>query len=48
LLDDGNTVPLEVKAGDRIIVGKYSGSEVKLDDTEYVILREDDVLGIIG
>ena len=48
LLDDGNTVPLEVKAGDKIIVGKYSGSEVKLDDTEYVILREDDVLGIIG
>lgn len=48
LLDDGNTVPLEVKAGDKIIVGKYSGSEVKLDETEYVILREDDVLGILG
>ncbi len=48
LLDDGKTVPLEVKAGDKIIVGKYSGSEVKLDQTEYVILREDDVLGIIG
>ena len=48
LLDDGNTAPLEVKTGDKIIVGKYSGSEVKLDDTEYVILREDDVLGIIG
>ncbi len=48
LLDDGKTVPLEVKAGDKIIVGKYSGSEVKLDETEYVILREDDVLGIIG
>lgn len=47
LLDDGKTVPLEVKAGDKIIVGKYSGSEVKLDETEYVILREDDVLGII-
>jgi len=48
LLDDGKTVPLEVKAGDKIIVGKYSGSEVKLDQTEYVILREDDVLGIVG
>jgi chaperonin GroES len=48
LLEDGKTVPLEVKAGDKIIVGKYSGSEVKLDQTEYVILREDDVLGIIG
>ena len=47
LLDDGKTVPLEVKAGDPLIVGKYSGSEVKLDETEYVILREDDVLGII-
>jgi len=47
LLDDGKTVPLEVKAGDKIIVGKYSGSEVKLNETEYVILREDDVLGII-
>ena len=46
-LDDGKTVPLEVKAGDPLIVGKYSGSEVKLDETEYVILREDDVLGII-
>ena len=48
LLDDGKTVPLEVKAGDKIIVGKYSGSEVKLDGKEYVIVREDDVLGIIG
>ena len=47
LLDDGNKVPLEVKAGDTIIVGKYAGSEVKLDDVEYVILREDDVLGIV-
>ncbi len=48
LLDDGKVVPLEVKKGDKIIVGKYSGSEVKLDEKEYVILREDDVLGIIG
>ena len=47
LLDDGNKAPLEVKAGDTIIVGKYAGSEIKLDDIEYVILREDDVLGIV-
>jgi chaperonin GroES len=47
MLDDGKKVPLEVKAGDTIIVGKYAGSEVKLDDIEYVILREDDVLGIV-
>jgi chaperonin GroES len=47
LLDDGNKVPLEVKAGDTILVGKYAGSEIKLDDIEYVVLREDDVLGIV-
>lgn len=47
VLDDGKVVPLEVKVGNKILVGKYAGSEVKLDDTEYVILREDDVLGIV-
>jgi chaperonin GroES len=45
--DDGKKIPLEVKAGDRILFGKYSGSEVKIDDEEYLILREDDVLGIL-
>jgi chaperonin GroES len=40
-------VPLDVKAGDKILFGKYSGSEVKLDDEEYLILREEDVLAII-
>ncbi len=45
--DDGKLVPLEVKAGDRILFGKYSGSETKLDGTEYIIMREDDVLGIL-
>jgi chaperonin GroES len=45
--DDGKRIPLEVKAGDRILFGKYSGSEVKIDDEEYLILREDDVLGIL-
>ncbi len=47
VLDDGKKIPLEVKAGDKIIIGKYAGSEIKLDNIEYVILREDDVLGIV-
>ncbi|MGH9323435.1 MAG: co-chaperone GroES [Vicinamibacteria bacterium] len=46
-LKDGKKVPLEVKVGDRVLVGKYSGSEVKLDGKEYLILREDEVLGIV-
>jgi chaperonin GroES len=41
-------VPLDVKAGDRILFGKYSGSETKLDGTDYIIMREDDVLGILN
>ncbi|HEV8308316.1 MAG TPA: co-chaperone GroES [Methylomirabilota bacterium] len=45
--EDGKKIPLDVKAGDRILFGKYSGSEVKIDDEEYLILREDDVLGIL-
>jgi len=45
--DDGKKVPLDVKAGDRILFGKYSGSEVKIDGDEYLILREEDVLGIL-
>ncbi len=45
--DEGKKIPLDVKAGDRILFGKYSGSEVKVDDEEYLILREEDVLGII-
>jgi chaperonin GroES len=45
--DDGKKIPLDVKAGDRILFGKYSGSEVKVDDEEYLILREEDVLGIL-
>ena len=43
-LKDGKKVALEVKVGDRVLIGKYSGSEVKLDGTEYLILKEDDVL----
>ncbi len=43
----GKRIPLEVKVGDRVLVGKYSGTEIKIDDVEHVILREDEVLGII-
>ncbi len=46
-LDDGKVVPLDVKKGDRILFGKYSGTEIKLDDEEHLILREDEVLGIL-
>jgi len=46
-LDDGKMVALDVKVGDRILFGKYSGNEIKLDGTEYIIMREDDVLGIL-
>ncbi|MCI0490861.1 MAG: co-chaperone GroES [Blastocatellia bacterium] len=47
VLNSGERVPLEVKAGDRVLFGKYAGSDIKLDDEEYLILREDDILGII-
>src|SRR5437899_10548739 len=46
--DDGKNFPLAVKEGDRILFGKYSGSEVKLDGVEYLIMKEEDVLGIVG
>jgi len=45
--EDGSRMPLEVKAGDRVLFGKYAGSEVKIGDEEYLIMREDDILGII-
>ena len=44
---DGKKTPLEVKVGDRILFGKYAGTEIKIEDEEHVILREDEVLGII-
>ena len=47
MLENGQRVPLDVKAGDRILFGKYSGSEVKIDDKEYLIMREEDVLAIL-
>ena len=46
-LKDGKVVPLAVKTGDRILFGKYSGSEIKVDDKEYVFLSEDDILAIV-
>ena len=45
--DDGKRIPLEVKKGDRILFGKYSGTEVKIEGVEHLIMREDDVLAII-
>jgi chaperonin GroES len=46
-LEDGKVVPLDVQAGDHILFGKYSGSEIKVDGEEFLIMREDDVLGVI-
>ena len=46
--DDGTRTPLDVKAGDLILFGKYSGQEIKLDGEEYIIMREDEVLGVIN
>lgn len=45
--DDGKRVPLEVKVGNKVLFGKYAGTEIKIDDEEHVILREDEILGII-
>ena len=47
-LEDGKVVPLDVQVGDRILFGKYSGSEITLDGQEYLIMREEDVLGILA
>lgn len=45
--DKGNRVPMNVKEGDRVLFGKYAGSEVEIDDEQYLIMREDDILGVI-
>ena len=45
--EDGKVIPLDVKAGDRILFGKYSGTEIKIDDEEYLILKEEEVLGVM-
>ena len=46
--DDGKKIPMELKKGDKILYGKYSGTEVTIDDTEYLIMRESDVLAVLG
>jgi chaperonin GroES len=45
--EEGKVIPLDVKAGDRILFGKYSGTEIKIEDQEYLILREEEVLGVL-
>ena len=45
--DDGKLIALDVKAGDRILFGKYSGTEVKIDGEDFLIMREDDILGVL-
>jgi chaperonin GroES len=46
--DDGNVIPFTVKAGDKVLISKYGGTEIKVDGESYLIMREDDILGIIG
>ena len=46
-LDNGERVPLDIKEGDRVLFGKYAGTEIKLDGDEFLIMREDDILGVI-
>jgi len=48
LLDNGERAPMEVKAGDRVVFAKYSGTEIKMDDTKYLILGEKDILAVVG
>ena len=45
--EDGKRMPMEVKKGDRVLIGKYSGTDIKIDEDEYVIVREDEILGVI-
>jgi chaperonin GroES len=45
--DDGKVIALDVKVGDRILFGKYSGNDIKIEDQEYLILREDEILGVL-
>jgi chaperonin GroES len=48
MLDDGQRVAIDLKAGDRILFGKYSGSDIRIEGEEYLILREDEILGVLG
>ncbi|PLX93006.1 MAG: co-chaperone GroES [Desulfuromonas sp.] len=45
--DDGKVIPLDVKVGDKVLFGKYSGTEVKVEGKEYLMMREDDILGVV-
>ena len=45
--EDGKLIPLDVKVGDRVLFGKYSGNDIKIEDQEYLILREDEILGVL-
>lgn len=47
IMDNGTKVPMDVKVGDKILFGKYSGNEVKVDEVEYLIMHQDDIMGII-
>ena len=47
MTDDGKLIPMELKVGDRILFSKYGGTEVKIDGTDYLIMRQDDVLGVV-
>ena len=46
--DSGKKIPMDVKAGDKVLYGKYSGTEIKIDDKEHLIMNQDDIFGIIG
>jgi chaperonin GroES len=46
--DDGKRAAMDVKAGDRILFGKYSGTEIKIDDQDYIIMREEEILAVLG
>ena len=48
ILEDGKVRPLDVKVGDRILFGKYSGQSVKVEGTEYLVMREDDIMGVVA
>lgn len=47
ILEDGNVRPLEVKIGDRVLFGKYSGTEIKIEGEEHIMMREDEILGVV-
>lgn len=47
ILEDGNVRPLEVKVGDRVLFGKYSGTEIKIEGEEHIMMREDEILGVV-